>query len=48
MTEDGGTASLAEEAEAIRASTRSAAEPVAKPVAKPRSSGRASRPRPTS
>ena len=50
MTEDGGApSSLAEEAEAIRASTRSTAEPVAEPVAKkPRSSGRASRPRPTS
>jgi hypothetical protein len=49
MTEGGGApSSLAEEAEAIRASTRSAAVPAAEPVAKPRSSGRASRPRPTS
>jgi Double zinc ribbon len=49
MTDGGGApSSLAEEAEAIRASTRSAAVPAAEPVAKPRSSGRASRPRPTS
>src|ERR1700722_16001473 len=43
VSEDGGVASLAEEAEAIRASSRSA-----EPAAKPRSGGRASRPRPTS
>ncbi len=48
MSEDGGVSSLAEEAEAIRASTRSAAIPAAEPVAKPRSGGRAGRPRPTS
>jgi uncharacterized Zn finger protein (UPF0148 family) len=48
MTEDGSASpsSLAEEAEAIRASARSV--PAAEPVAKPRASGRASRPRPTS
>jgi hypothetical protein len=45
MTDDGGS-SLAEDAEAIRAATRSA--PASEPVVKPRSSGRASRPRPTS
>jgi hypothetical protein len=43
MTED-GSSSLAEEAEAIRASASSSAVP----AAEPRSSGRASRPRPTS
>jgi len=50
VTDDGGApASLAEEAEAIRASSRSAAVPDAEPVVKkPRSSGRSGRPRPTS
>ncbi len=50
MAEDTGASStsLAEEAEAIRASARSATPPAAEPVAKPRTSGRASRPRPTS
>jgi Double zinc ribbon len=44
MSEETSTSSLAEEAEAIRATGSRSAAPAAEPVAKPRPSGRASRP----
>jgi Double zinc ribbon len=44
MSEEASTSSLAEEAEAIRATSSRSAVPAAEPVAKPRPSGRASRP----